>query len=95
MRTLSSKKEEAKSLKNLRFVLLRIPEFRKLRMKIKRHFNAIVASAEMGITNACMEAINNKMKRVIRAAYGFRNMNNVLNMILLTCSSVRPRLPSR
>ena len=73
----------------------RIPEFRKLRMKIKRHFTAIVAAAEMGITNARMEAINNKIKLVIRAAYGFRNMNNMLSMIMMTCSSVRPRLPGR
>ena len=38
----------------------RIPAFRELRLKIKRHFGAIVAAAKYGISNARVEATNNK-----------------------------------
>jgi transposase len=73
----------------------RIPVFRKLREKIKRNFDAIVASAKNGLSNARMEATNNKIKLGIRMAFGFRNDGNMLAMVMLTCSSVQPSLPGR
>lgn len=42
-----------------------------------------------------MEATNNKIKLVIRVAFGFRNEANMISMVMLTCSDVRPRLPGR
>ena len=73
----------------------RIPAFRELRLKIKRHFKAIVATATHGLSNARIEATNNKIKLIIRRAYGFRNMDNMIAMIMLSCSSVHPSLPGR
>jgi len=73
----------------------RIPAFRKLRMKIKRHFVAIITTAKYGLSNARSEAINNKIKLVIRKAFGFRNLDNLLAMVMLSCSDVRPCLPRR
>lgn len=73
----------------------RIPEFRELRLKIKRHFQAIVAAAKHKLSNARMEATNNKIKLVIRTAYGFRNTDNMIAMIMLSCSDVQPGLPGR
>lgn len=73
----------------------RIPGFRELRKKIKRHFKAIVAASKNGLSNARGEAINNKIKLTIRMAYGFRNIGNMIAMIMLRCSHVRPRLPGR
>ena len=73
----------------------RIPSFRELRLKIKRHFGAIVASAKFGISNARVEATNNKIKLLIRTAYGFRNTDSLVSMIMLSCSCVQPRLPGR
>ena len=73
----------------------RIPEFRELRKKIKRNFDAIVAAAKHKLSNARMEAINNKIKLVIRTAYGFRNTDNMISMVLLTCSGVHITLPGR
>ncbi len=73
----------------------RIPAFRELRLKIKRHFKAIVAAATHGLSNARIEATNNKIKLIIRRAYGFRNMDNMIAMIMLSCSSVHPSLPGR
>lgn len=73
----------------------RIPEFRELRKKIKRHFEAIVATAKHNLSNARVEATNNKIKLVIRQAYGFRNIENMLAMVMLTCSGVQVELPGR
>ena len=73
----------------------RIPAFRELRKKIKRHFAAIIATAKHALSNARGEAINNKIKLVIRKAFGFRNLDNLLAMVMLSCSDVRPCLPGR
>lgn len=32
---------------------------------------------------------------IIRRAYGFRNVDNMIAMIMLSCSAVQPRLPGR
>ena len=73
----------------------RIPVFRELRLKIQRHFHAILAAAKHHLSNARVEAINNKIKLLIRTAYGFRNTDNMIAMIMLSCSSVHPTLPGR
>lgn len=73
----------------------RIPSFVKLRAKIKRHYDAIIASARHGLSNARIEATNNKIKLLIRTAYGFKNLDNLFALIMLSCSNVKPTLPGR
>ena len=73
----------------------RIPAFRELRKKIKRHFHAIVAAAKFRLSNARSEATNNKIKLIIRTAFGFRNMDNMVAMVMLSCSDFHPALPGR
>ncbi len=73
----------------------RIPEFRELRNKIKRHLSAILATAKHHLSNARIEATNNKIKLIIRKSYGFRNTDNMLAMVMLACSNVHPVLPRR
>lgn len=41
------------------------------------------------------EATKNKIKLDFRMAYGFRNAENMIAMIMLTCSEVHPVLPGR
>lgn len=71
----------------------RIAGFVKLGQKIKRHKEAILATIKYGLSNARIEATNNKIKLTIRMAYGFRNMENMLNMIMLRCSDIHIPLP--
>ena len=71
----------------------RIPEFVELQRKIRRHYDAILASLEHGLSNARIEAVNNKIKLTIRMAYGFRNINNMIDMIMLRCSDIDVKLP--
>jgi len=73
----------------------RIPEYRELRKKIKRHLPAILATAKHHLSNARIEATNNKIKLIIHKSYGFRNTDNMLAMVMLSCSNVHPMLPGR
>lgn len=71
----------------------RIPGFVELQRKIRRHYDAILATLESGISNARIEAVNNKIKLSIRMAFGFRNLDNMIDMIMLRCSDLTVPLP--
>lgn len=71
----------------------RIPAFVELQRKIRRHYDAIIATLSSGLSNARIEAINNKIKLSIRMAYGFRNISNMIDMIMLRCSDIKVPLP--
>lgn len=71
----------------------RIPEFVELQRKVKRHVDAICATATFKLTNARIEAVNNKIKLIVKMAYGFRNTDNLFAMVMLKCSGLRVTLP--
>ena len=73
----------------------RIPQFVELQRKIKRHKKAIIAAITRGLSNARIEATNNKIKLSIRMAYGFRNLDNLKSMIMLRCGDLVVHLPGR
>ena len=73
----------------------RIREFVDLGKKIKRHRAAILASIKNGLTNARIEALNNKIKVTIRMGYGFRNIDNLIALVRLKCSGDIVTLPGR
>ena len=73
----------------------RIDSFKELYKKIKRHRTHILNSIRLGMNNARIEATNNKIKLIIRKAYGFRNINNMLDMVYLVCSNLDIPLPNR
>lgn len=60
-----------------------IPAFRELCVKIKRHKEHIPDTIRLGTGNARGEVANNKIKLIIRKAYGFRNIGNMMDMIYL------------
>ena len=47
------------------------------------------------MSNARIEATNNKIKLIIRKAYGLRNIQNMLDMVYLVCSDIKIPLPNR
>lgn len=73
----------------------RIKAFKELYQKIKRHKEHILNTIRLGMSNARIEATNNKIKLIIRKAYGFRNIQNMLDMVYLVCSDLRVPLPNR
>ena len=48
-----------------------------------------------GLSNARIEAVNNKIKLTIRMGYGFRNIDNLIALVILRCSGVNLPLPGR
>ena len=73
----------------------RIQVFKELAYKIRRHEKHILNTIETQLSNARVEAINNKIKLFLRKAYGFRNIQNMLDMILLGCSNIFIPLTNR
>jgi len=73
----------------------RISEFVELGRKIRRHKEAILATIKNGLTNARVEAINNKIKVTIRMGYGYRNIDNLIALVRLKCGSYDVALPGR
>lgn len=60
-------------------------ETKELADKIKRHKHNIMNTIETGFTSAQVEGMNNKIKLIIRTAYGFRNVKNLIAHILFCC----------
>ncbi|MBO5652262.1 MAG: ISL3 family transposase [Selenomonas sp.] len=73
----------------------RIPAFVELGKKIRRHFQHILNTIRLGMSNARIESTNNKIKLIIRRAYGFRNLQNMMDMVMLICSDLHIPLPNR
>ena len=47
------------------------------------------------LNNARIEATNNKIKLIVRKAYGFREVKNLIDMVMLVCSNLRIPLECR
>lgn len=73
----------------------RIPEMVKAQASVRRRREEILRSVELRISNARVEAINNKIKVTQRMAYGFRNVDNLIALIMLRCSDLEVALPGR
>jgi transposase len=71
----------------------RIRQFVELGRKVRRHREAILAAIGHGLSNARVEAINTKIKLCIRTGYGFRNIDNLIALIMLRCTSLPVSLP--
>lgn len=70
-----------------------IAVIRELSKKVRRHKEAIVRSVALGISNALVEDINNKIKLTVRMGYGFRNIDNLIALVMLRCSNLPISLP--
>lgn len=63
--------------------------------KVRRRKNDIIAAIELGIGNGRVESINNKIKVTVKMGYGFRNTENLVSLLMLRCSDIKPQLPGR
>ena len=72
-----------------------IAEFSKLGEKIaRRHFD-ILRAIRTGLPNARLEAVNNKIKTTIKIGYGYRNLDNLIALVMLKCGRLDLQLPGR
>ncbi len=73
----------------------RIPQFAELSKKVRRKARGIVRSVAPGVSNARVEAANDKVKVAIGQAYGFRSIDNLIALVMLRCSPLEPCPPGR
>jgi transposase len=71
----------------------RLEPFVRLGRTIRKHREGILAARRLGLSNARAEALNNKVKLIVRRAYGFHSARAALALILLACGSVTLTLP--
>ncbi len=62
---------------------------------MRKHKQGIVAYTQTGLSNGVVEGLNNKIRLVMRRAYGFRNTAALKAMVLLCCGGLvlNPPLP--
>jgi transposase len=71
----------------------RLQAFVKLAATIRKHRDGILAAVRLGATNARAEAINNKVRLIVRRAYGFHSATAALALIMLSCGPADLHLP--
>jgi transposase len=71
----------------------RLQPFVRLGRTIRKHKDGILAARRLELSNARAEALNNKVKLIVRRAYGFHSARAALALILLTCGPITLTLP--
>jgi len=71
----------------------RLKPFVRLGRTIRKHREGILAARRLRLSNARAEAQNNKVKLIVRRAYGFHSANAALALVHLTCGPVTLTLP--
>lgn len=71
----------------------RLKPFVRLGRTIRKQREGILAARRLNLSNARAEALNNKVKLIVRRAYGFHSANAALALIHLTCGPVTLTLP--
>lgn len=71
----------------------RIAEFVKAARTIRKHRAGIDAALEHGLSNGRHEGLNNKVRLIIRRAYGFHSPEAALALIHLACGPATLELP--
>lgn len=72
-----------------------IPGFVPLGEKIARRRFDILRTIRSGLSNARLEAVNNRIKTTIRMGYGYRNLDNLIALVMLKCGRLNLKLPGR
>ena len=71
----------------------RLAPFVRLGRTIRKHSEGILAARRLKLSNARAEALNNKVKLIVRRAYGFHSAQAALALVHLTCGPVTLTLP--
>lgn len=71
----------------------RLAPFVKAAATIRKHRDGILAAIRLGISNGLIEGLNNKVRLIIRRAYGFHSAEAALALVMLSCGPVQLQLP--
>ena len=73
----------------------RIPQFRTLATRLEKHFDAITAAVELGLSNSRLEGINSKIRVIQRRGYGHPSADSLAAMIYLCIGGITITLPTQ
>jgi transposase len=59
------------------------------------HIDALIATLEHRLSNALVEAVNTRIRLIIRRANGFHSASPLIALAMLSCGDCRPTLPGR
>lgn len=71
----------------------RIPGFVKLARTIRAARDGILAAIRLGITNARVEGLNNRVRLITRRGFGFHSAQAVAALVMLSCGPITLTLP--
>lgn len=71
----------------------RLEPFIRLGKTIRKHRAGILAAVRLGINQGRTEALNNKVRLIIRRAYGFHSAQAALALVMLTCGPITLHTP--
>jgi transposase len=71
----------------------RLHPFIRLGRTIRKHRQGILAARRLNLSNARAESMNNRVKLIVRRAYGFHSANAALALVHLTCGPITLTLP--
>ena len=71
----------------------RLEPFVRLGKTIRRHRDGILSAIRLGINQGRTEALNNKVRLIVRRAYGFHTAHAALALVMLTCGPITLQLP--
>jgi transposase len=73
----------------------RLEPFVKLQRTLVKHWDAITAAAEHGLSNGLVESMNTKIRLITRMAFGFKDPDALIALAMLSLGGHRPHLPGR
>lgn len=72
-----------------------IPAFVKLARTVREHKVRIYAAICHGLSNARVESMNAQLRLIMRRAFGFRSVEALIGLAMLTHGGLCPPLPGR
>ena len=73
----------------------RIPAFTKLARSVKKFRDVILNAIAHRLSNALIESVNAKIRLITRIAFGFKNVDALIALAMLSLGGHRPALPGR
>lgn len=73
----------------------RLQPFVDVAHRVAEHIEALIATLEHRLSNALVEAVNTRIRLIIRRAYGFHSARSLIALAILSCGACRPMLPGR
>lgn len=71
----------------------RLEPFVRLARTVRSHFDGILAAVRLGLSNGRVEGLNNRVRLIVRRAFGFHSAGAALALVMLSCGPIDLVLP--